>query len=199
LKAIDREPSHRYQTAGELAEDLQRFLNDRPIRARRASAGERAWRWGRRNPALACLTAIASALLVAVTTVSSVGDVRTSASLGREARPGGEAEGHLYHALVGEARALRMARPDGYRRQVWDRLGRALLIPTGDRDLGALRREAVACLGDFVGLAPTVIEGFPSPINSLAPDPGAEQVAVRLRGGRGHGRPPPDGRPIRVP
>ncbi len=33
LKAIDREPTHRYQTAGELAEDLRRFLEDRPIQA----------------------------------------------------------------------------------------------------------------------------------------------------------------------
>src|SRR5262249_4173487 len=31
LKAIDREPAHRYATAGELGEDLQRFLEDRPI------------------------------------------------------------------------------------------------------------------------------------------------------------------------
>src|SRR5262245_7620714 len=180
LKAIDREPSHRYQTAGELAEDLQRFLDDRPIRARRAALGERAWRWCRRNPSLAGLTAVAAALLVVVATVSSVGYIQTSAALGREALARREAEGHLYHALVGEARALRMARPDGYRRQVWDRLGRALLIPTGDRDLGTLRREAVACLGDFAGLDPTVIEGFPSPITSLALHPGAEQMAIGL-------------------
>src|SRR5262249_42741953 len=36
-----------------------------------------------------------------------------------------QAEGHFYHALVGEARALRIARLGGYRRQVWDRLRRA--------------------------------------------------------------------------
>src|SRR5262249_5527440 len=148
-----------------LAEDLQRFLDDRPIRARRASLVERAGRWCRRNPALSGATALAAALLIAVAAVSSVGYLRTSAALGREALARREAEGHLYHALVGEARALRIARPDGYRRQVWDRLGRALLIPTGDRDLGELRREAVACLGDFVGLAPAVIEGFPSMIS----------------------------------
>ena len=130
LKAIDREPSHRYQTAGELAEDLNRFLDDRPIRARRPSLGERVWRWCRRNPALAGLTAVAAALLVVVATVSLVGYIQTSAALGREAlalrevvRQRDQAESHLYHSLVGEARALRMARLDGYRRQVWDRLG----------------------------------------------------------------------------
>jgi serine/threonine protein kinase len=55
LKAIAREPAHRYQTPAELAEDLQRFLDDRPIKARRLSPAQHAWRWCRRNPALAAL------------------------------------------------------------------------------------------------------------------------------------------------
>jgi hypothetical protein len=61
LKAIAREPAHRYQTANELADDLKRFLELKPIRARRVSAAERLWRWCRRNPAVASLLA---ALLV---------------------------------------------------------------------------------------------------------------------------------------
>ena len=40
-KAIERDPSHRYATAGELAADLQRFLDDEPIQARRLSQTER--------------------------------------------------------------------------------------------------------------------------------------------------------------
>jgi serine/threonine protein kinase len=55
LKAIAREPKHRYQNAGELAEDLKRFLSDRPIRARRATPAERLGRWCRRNRAIASL------------------------------------------------------------------------------------------------------------------------------------------------
>ena len=54
-KAIEREPAHRYATAAELADDLQRFLDDEPIRARRTSYGERLARWARRNPAIAAL------------------------------------------------------------------------------------------------------------------------------------------------
>ena len=49
-KAIEREPAHRYATAEELAEDLRRFLEDRPIAARPITAAERLWRWCRRNP-----------------------------------------------------------------------------------------------------------------------------------------------------
>jgi WD40 repeat protein/serine/threonine protein kinase len=61
-RAIDKEPTRRYQTAAELAEDLRRFVEDRPIRARRVGGAERAWRWCRRNPALASL--IAAVLLL---------------------------------------------------------------------------------------------------------------------------------------
>src|SRR5262249_15461931 len=50
LKAIAREPAHRYQTPAEMAEDLKRFVEDRPVRARRISEGERLWGWGRRHP-----------------------------------------------------------------------------------------------------------------------------------------------------
>jgi WD40 repeat protein/serine/threonine protein kinase len=57
LKAIDRDPARRYPTAAALADDLRRFLEDRPIRARRVSARERLWRWCRRNPVVAALAA----------------------------------------------------------------------------------------------------------------------------------------------
>jgi serine/threonine protein kinase len=56
-KAIARDPSQRYATAALLAEDLQRYLDDKPIRARRVSSTEQAWRWARRNPAVASLGA----------------------------------------------------------------------------------------------------------------------------------------------
>src|SRR5262249_53550123 len=63
LKAIARDPAHRYQTPRALAEDLQRFIEDRPIRARRTSTRERFWRWCRRNPAVASLIALLSVVL----------------------------------------------------------------------------------------------------------------------------------------
>ena len=77
LKAAAREPEHRYRSAEELADDLQRFLDDRPIRARRSTMIERLWRWSRRNRALAGLAGLAVALLILVAVVASVGYVRT--------------------------------------------------------------------------------------------------------------------------
>jgi serine/threonine protein kinase len=66
LKAMDKEPGRRYPTVGEVAEDLRRFLADRPVKARRTSLSERAWRWCRRNPAKAAAASLAAVSLLAV-------------------------------------------------------------------------------------------------------------------------------------
>ena len=58
-----QDPKDRYATAAELRDELERFLDDRPILARRISYSERLARWGRRNPGLAGLSA---ALLLAI-------------------------------------------------------------------------------------------------------------------------------------
>lgn len=60
LKATARDAAARYATAGELAEDLENFLHDRPLSARRASSAERLWRWCRRNRAVSSLAAVAA-------------------------------------------------------------------------------------------------------------------------------------------
>ena len=75
-KAIDRDPAHRYAAAGELAADLQRFLDDEPIQARRVSPAERFLRWCRRNPAVAGLLAAVAILLVGVAAVSLIAAFR---------------------------------------------------------------------------------------------------------------------------
>ncbi len=59
LKAIEKDPKARYQSAEAMGEDLGRFLADEPIRARQVSAAERYWRWaaaqsGDRGSAAAC-------------------------------------------------------------------------------------------------------------------------------------------------
>ncbi len=84
LKAIAREPRNRYQTGDEFAHDLNCFLEDRPIQARRVSSFERLWRWARRKPAMASLAASTLLLLVAVAVVASVGYVRTAQAHAQE-------------------------------------------------------------------------------------------------------------------
>ena len=56
-KAIAKEPGERYATADALAADLENYLADRPIVARRSGLAERAWRWCRRNKAATGLLA----------------------------------------------------------------------------------------------------------------------------------------------
>jgi eukaryotic-like serine/threonine-protein kinase len=62
LKAMDKLPAGRYATALDLADDLRRFLDDRPIRARRLNLAERSRRWSRRHQALLA-TAVAGIVL----------------------------------------------------------------------------------------------------------------------------------------
>jgi WD40 repeat protein len=69
-KALEREPGHRYPTAGELAADLQRFLDDAPIKVRRPSPRERLVRWARHHPGVAAALAVIGVLLVAATVSS---------------------------------------------------------------------------------------------------------------------------------
>src|SRR5437763_10790852 len=64
-KCLEREPQARYQSAAELAQDLERWLEGRPIISRPVSPPTRIWRWSRRNRKLAGATIAA---LVSATT-----------------------------------------------------------------------------------------------------------------------------------
>jgi serine/threonine protein kinase/tetratricopeptide (TPR) repeat protein len=56
-RCLARDPKARYQSAADLAEELERWLGGRPILARPISIPARAWRWSRRNPTLAAAAA----------------------------------------------------------------------------------------------------------------------------------------------
>ena len=78
LKCLEKDPSHRYGSAAELADDLERWLNKEPVKARRASVGRRVWLLCRRHPAWAilsgtvavCVPAVIATLVAAVIGVS---------------------------------------------------------------------------------------------------------------------------------
>jgi WD40 repeat protein len=57
LKCLEKEPRRRYASAAALADDLRRFLDGQPIAARPTPSWERAWKWARRRPAVAALSA----------------------------------------------------------------------------------------------------------------------------------------------
>src|SRR6478736_3477306 len=58
-RGLEREPQARYRSAGDLAVDLERWLEGLPIIARRVSPPVRVWRWAKRNPKLAAATVTA--------------------------------------------------------------------------------------------------------------------------------------------
>jgi len=80
LKAMAKDPSHRYATSAALAADLHRFLNGEPILARPVGPLERAWRWCRNNQRVAALIALVTLLLLTLT----VGSILAAVSINRE-------------------------------------------------------------------------------------------------------------------
>ncbi len=72
LKCLEKEPSKRYASARELAEELRRQVAGEPIRARPIGSLTRGWRWCRRKPLVAGLGAAVVALLASTAIVSSI-------------------------------------------------------------------------------------------------------------------------------
>ncbi|PYK76684.1 MAG: hypothetical protein DME39_00345 [Verrucomicrobia bacterium] len=74
-KCLEREPHARYRSAGELAEDLERWLHGHSIVARPVSPPVRLWRWSRRNPIVAGMAALLLTLGTAVGVLIWKGEV----------------------------------------------------------------------------------------------------------------------------
>lgn len=69
-RCLERDPEARYRSAGDLAQDLEWWLEGRPIIARPVSPPARVWRWNKRNPLVAGAMAMIFAILLAATAVS---------------------------------------------------------------------------------------------------------------------------------
>jgi serine/threonine protein kinase/tetratricopeptide (TPR) repeat protein len=159
LKCLAKDPKERYTTAEALAEDLRRFLADRPIKARRTLWHERTWRWCRRNPWVASLLA-AVVLLLSVTAVGGVVmSLKLSGALGKAQAAEREGKRKLFESYRSEADATRMSGRPGQRFGTLGRIRDALKLSAEiglrDEDKLQLRNIAIAalCLPDAeVGL-----------------------------------------------
>ncbi len=151
LKAMARDAGERYVSARALAEDLERFLADRTILARRSSARERAWRWCRRNPALAALISLAASLTILVAIVSTVAAVVSLRQLDRTRKAELQARLALGESRLSEGAALRRTGLIGQRFDSLDRLAEAAKVLGGDREgrlrVPVIRNQVISALG----------------------------------------------------
>jgi serine/threonine protein kinase/WD40 repeat protein len=142
LKATAKEPKNRYQRADDLAEDLRRYLADRPILARRASWRDHAWRWAHRNPGWAATLIATLGLLL----VSAVGGLVLSLHLQNALWDARAAETDktekLWQSLVERAAAKRAGGRVGQRFEALQAIRAAAKI----RVTQELRNEATAAL-----------------------------------------------------
>jgi WD40 repeat protein len=96
MKAMAKQASRRFATARDMADDLRRYLQGEPIRARRVGNAERLWRWCRRKPALAGMTAAAAVLLMSI----AIGGTLAAVQFRQHAK---DAEEELYFTSIGFA------------------------------------------------------------------------------------------------
>jgi WD40 repeat protein len=157
-RAMEKEPRHRYATAGELAEDLRRFLEGKPTIARPLSRAEATWRWCRQHPSISLLAGSVIVLLAALGIGSNVAAWRI-----KHAHE--NAELHWREDLLSQAASVRLARPPGFRDQALQLVHEAG-SPTESVAFRFKRRSEAMCALAF----PTVSE-LPMP---APPGPGME-------------------------
>ena len=136
LKAIEKEPGDRYASAEAMAEDLRRFLDDEPILARRVGAHERYLRWARRNPVIAVLGGVLTAVLVGATIASVVAAGQMATLARANERAATSERGAKLAALAAQKQAeIQRGEADRWRQRVEQNLYNARI---GQAD-GALR------------------------------------------------------------
>jgi WD40 repeat protein len=129
MKCLRKDPGDRYENAVAFGEDLGRWLEGAPVKARPLGPVRRAMRWCRRRPALATLAA-ATCLLVAVVTGGSLAYAKRQGELERRAM------------LLAEARKFNASTDAGARGEAIATLREAWRIaPSGE-----IRSEAIAAL-----------------------------------------------------
>jgi serine/threonine protein kinase/WD40 repeat protein len=145
--AIAKDPRRRYQTAEQMGDDLRRFLNGEPIRARRVRLHERVWLWARRNPGWAAMLTAVASLLLAIAVVSSLLTVRAENEKRKADDEKGKANEKLWESLLAQAESRRLSQRRGQRFEALEaiRQAAALQVPAG-HSRTELRDAALGCL-----------------------------------------------------
>jgi WD40 repeat protein len=157
LKALHKRADDRYASASELADDLERYLNMEPVKARRIGPLGRAWRVARRNKRITIVSAIAAACVILSTTLAYVRILkeRNDAIVARGesqraadklAIANAEVQSALRLQLIQNSQVVRLSAVANRRSTGLDLLQRAAQLPAELNEDSLLRDEAVAFL-----------------------------------------------------
>ena len=178
LKAIAKNPSDRFADSAELASELGRFVEGRPIQSRRVSVPERLWRWSRRNRAVAVLVLLAATL----STVLAIGSTAAAWKFRQQrdavAIAQTKTRSELGRSLLLGARALRYSSQPGRRSDALESLRIAARIAhevgAPKEHLAELRDEAIAAMAlsddraAHTWTGPTAMAGDATAFSALA-------------------------------
>jgi WD40 repeat protein len=154
LKCLSKEPARRYASAQEFADDLDRFLNKEPIRARPASAVEKLWRWCRRKPGIAIGLATILLLLVTVAVGATAFSIHISRANNEITKAHAETTEKLREAYLAQARANRLSGRPGHRFATLEAISNAVALGPPPKQRAQLRNQAIAAMS-LPDLVPT--------------------------------------------
>jgi serine/threonine protein kinase/WD40 repeat protein len=183
MKALEKDRTRRYETANGLASDIQRHLSNEPVVACPPSNLYKFQKLVLRNKlAFMAASAVAVSLILGLgfSTFSLLKAkknliradeaekkqeslrAQTEKARASEAKQRATAEEHLYDSLLAQVRATLHSQRVGYRDSLFALLKQARSLKVPQRDLAELRREAMVCMGDFIGVTPTTFADFPN-------------------------------------
>jgi tetratricopeptide (TPR) repeat protein len=176
LKAMAKNPAERYDTAQELADDLERFLEDKPIRAKRPSLVQRVTKWSRRHKPV-----VGAAVVLLV--MATVGFALSTYFVAQQKKRAEDAFDRQ-RDLTREASRLR-GQAERNLKRARDNLGRAL--DAADQLVGRVADERAFNQPQMLGLRLTLLEDALELYRSFL-DEHTTDAVVQYQAARAYGR-----------